>query len=259
MTEHVEVAINEIIRVGVWALRASNMKFAVADRAAPILAWAEAVEGRALETLRTKTSQLRGESPINCRCQVTPSHWKFDATGISLLEIGPVSVDLLTLAARNGTVGRVDIANAVDPVFLSGVVRIAAKRKIGIVAISSDDVLTLCGRPVSSILAYPGANKPVFVEDSLPRDGEIESAFAEWRWQQADKPISSTITLFSYVPRNDAPSRLRSSPGNDAESKFAYALSHGVRVPKSELDSLYELEVITWAPTSDRSRKQALF
>jgi hypothetical protein len=259
MTEHVEAAINEIIRVGVWSLRALDMKFAVADRAAPILAWAEAVEGGAIETLLTKTSQqLSGVSPAKWRSQITPHHWKFDAAGRSLLELGPIAADLLTLAARRGTVGRVDIVNAIDPVFLSGVIRIGAKRKIGIVAISSDDVLTLCGKPVSSIHSYPGANKPVFVEDSLPRNGEIDDAFAEWRQQRADTTIG-TITLFSYLPRNDAPVPLRSSIQNDAEAKFANALSHGVSVLKSELESLYELEVVTWAPTSDRSRGQALF
>jgi hypothetical protein len=257
MTGHVEAAINEIIRVGVWSLRAVNMKFAVADRAAPILAWAEAVEGGALEALRTKTSQLDGGSPDNWWRQITSSYWKFDATGKSLLEIGPVAVDLLTLAARNVNVGRVDIVNAIDPVFLSGVIRIGAKRNVGIVAFSSNSDLSLCGRPVSSIHAHPGANKPVFDEDNLPQDAELENAIVEWR--KASTRDTSAISLFSYLPRKGSPTTLRSSPENDAEAKFAYALSHGVQVLKSELASLYELEVITWAPTSDRSRGQALF
>jgi hypothetical protein len=258
MTESVEAATNEIARVAAWSLRALDMKFAVADRGAPIVAWAEAVEGGALETLRTKTSHL-GRSPDIWRQQISPCYWKFDATGRSLLEIGPVAIDLLTLAARNGNVGRVDIVNAVDPVFLSGVMRIGAKRKIGVVALSSNDDLTLCGRQVKSIHAYPKADRSVFDEDNLPQDGDIKDTIAEWRRQKAPASGTSTISLFSYLPRNDSAPTSPSSLQNDAEAKFKFALAHGVQVRKSELGNLYQLEVITWAPTSERSRKQALF
>jgi hypothetical protein len=258
MTESVEAATNEIARVAAWSLRALDMKFAVADRGAPIVAWAEAVEGGALETLRTKTSHL-GRSPDIWRQEISHCYWKFDATGRSLLEIGPVAIDLLTLAARNGNVGRVDIVNAVDPVFLSGAMRIGAKRKIGVVALSSNDDLTLCGRQVKSIHAYPVADRLVFDENNLPQNGDIKDAIAEWRRQKALARDTSTISLFSYLPRNDSTSTSPSSPQNDAEAKFKVALAHGVQVKKYELDNLYQLEVITWAPTSERSRGQALF
>ena len=51
MNGSVEVAVGEIVRVAGWSLRGLGMKFGVADRAAPIVAWAEAVEGGALETI----------------------------------------------------------------------------------------------------------------------------------------------------------------------------------------------------------------
>jgi hypothetical protein len=258
MTECMEAATNEIARVAAWSLRALNMKFAVAERGAPIVAWAEAVEGGALETLRTRTSHL-SQSRDNWRQQISPCYWKFDATGRSLLEIGPVAIDLLTLAARNGDVGRVDIVNAVDPVFLSGIVRIGSKRKIGVVALSSIGDLTLCGRPVESIHAYSAADRLVFDENNLPQDEAIKDAVAEWRRQKPLAGDTSTISLFSYLPRDGSTSKSFSSPQNDAEAKFKSAVAHGVQVKKSELDNLYQLEVITWAPTSERSRGQALF
>lgn len=258
MTQYVEAAINEIIRVAAWSLRALEMKFAVAERAAPIVAWTEAVEGDGLETLRIKTSRSRGGSSAKSRHNLNGSHWEFDATGKSLLEIGPIAIDLLTLAARTGSVGRVDIANLVDPVFLSGVIRIGAKRKIGIVALPSTGCLSLCGRSVSTIHAYPGVDQAVFDEGTtLPKAGEVESALLDWR--KAAARDTSTISLFSYLPRHHAPATAPLSPENDAEGKFRFALSHGIQVDKSALANLYELEVMTWAPTSERSRGQALF
>jgi hypothetical protein len=260
MTGEVETAIGEIVRVAAWSLRALDMKFGVAERAAPIVAWAEAVEGGALAALRTKTAQRSNRLPANWHRLVSPYFWRFDATGRSLLEIGPVAIDLLTLAARSGRVGRVDFTNALDLVFLSGVTRLGAKRKIGMIALAPMGTLTLCGRKVSSVHTYPGLDRPVFEENNFPEDGEIENAVLEWnRSEAANEGGESTFSLLSYPPRGLSMRRLQSSLENDAEAKYAFALSHGVQVRQSDLDYLYQLEVKTWAPTSERSRKQALY
>lgn len=260
MTNTVEVAVGEIVRVAAWGLRGLDIKFGVAERAAPIVAWAEAVEGCALEALRTKTSHLSSRPPANWLSQVSPTFWKVDATGRSLLEIGPVAIDLLTLAARTRRVGRVDFANAVDLRFLSGVARIGARRRLGIVALSSGRELTLCGKPVKSIHAFPGPYRSAFEENNLPQDKEIANAIAEWsRNNGPTERGEATFSLLSYEPLDLETRYVRSRSFDDAERKFAFAQSHGIQVRREDLAHLYQLEIRTWAPTSERSRKQALF
>jgi hypothetical protein len=260
VTDVVEAALTEIVRVGVWALRGLGMRFGVAERAAPIVAWAEAVEGGALKVLRENSTSLAGPRPAEWHAQVSEGTWRFDALGRSLLEIGPVAIDLLTLAARTGKVGQVDIVNANDPLFLSGVARIAAKRKIGIVAMSTGSDLTLCGVPVSTLHVFPGWHGPSFDEGGVPQNSAIDLAVAACREQL--KPnrggLSSMISILSYAPPDVGASFERSAPRFDAEARYALAESHGVRVERDDLAYWYQLEIRTWAPTSERSRTQAL-
>ena len=258
MTRSVEVAMGEIVRVAWWSLRALGMKFGVADRAAPIVAWTEAVEGRALETLRTQTSQLSPEPPTNWSRAVSPGFWRLDGTGRSLLEIGPVAIDLLTLAARTRQVGRVDFTNVVDLRFLSGLARIGARRQLGIVALSSGEKMTLCGKTVGSFHVFPGRHQAAFEENGLPRGRTVEAAFAEWHGMP-DKPDAPTFSLFSYRPDEHETRESWPASLDEAEGRFAFAHAHGVQVHPEDLAYLYQVEIKTWAPTSERSRKQALF
>jgi hypothetical protein len=260
VTDVVEVSVGEIARVGVWALRGLGMAFGVADRAAPIVGWAEAVEGHALKALRTATSLIDGH-PRGAAWygQVSEAAWTLDATGRSLLEVGPVAADLLTLAARTGHVGRVDVENVIDPVFLSGVVRIAARRQVGIVALSPGPHLTLCGIPVATLHAFPGRHGPMFEEGGIPQNSAIDRAVASCLEQlTVGQRAGTTISILSYAPSEisalpvSAPSRF------EADRKFALAQSQGVPVEREDLAHLYQLLIRTWAPTSERSRKQAL-
>lgn len=262
MTDVMEVAIGEISRVAAWALRGLGMAFGVADRAAPIVSWAESVEGGALKSLRVTTPLIDGVRPSSWHAQVADAVWRFDASGRSLLEVGPVAVDVLTLAARSGRVGRVDFVNVVDPVFLSGVARIAAKRQVGVFAISTAP-LTLCGIPVATLHAFPGPHGTMFDEVGVPRDSAIDSAIDRAMTACLDQPTQSerggvTISMLSYAPATVSASPAIAPSRFDGERKFALAQSRGVMVEREDLDHLYQLEVRTWAPTSERSRAQAL-
>jgi hypothetical protein len=259
VTDVVEIAVGEIRRVAAWALRGLGMPFGVADRAAPLVTWAEAVEGEALRALRLATPWLDGPKPATWHRQESAASWTFDATGRSLLELGPVAVDLLTLAARTGHVGQVDLRNVVDPVFLSGVARLAAKRGVGLVAVSPDIDLTLCGTPVASLWAFPGPQGPMFNElalrSALAQDLGIEDRLA--------RPASGgrgggTITILSYRPDETRAAGESVAPRFDAEARFAWAQAHGAPVAREDIAHLYGLEMRTWAPTSERSRTQAL-
>jgi hypothetical protein len=260
VSDIVEAAVSEIARVGVWALRGLGMSFGVADRAAPLVAWTEAVEGGALKVLRKNSASLADTRPGIWRSQLSETAWQFDALGRSLLEIGPVAMDLLTLVARTGQIGRVDIVNVNDLLFLSGVARIAAKRNIGVVAISTGSQITLCGVPVTTLHVFPGRQGPCFEDGGVPQNSAIATAVAACREQltpQADE-ADSMVSILSYAPSDVASACESSAPRFDAEGKYALALSHGVRVQREDLAHWYQLEIRTWAPTSDRSRTQAL-
>lgn len=260
MTDTMVAAVSEINRVAAWALRGLGMAFAVADRAATLVGWAEAVEGGALKALRMNTPLLdEGPRPEAWHSQVSEASWCIDASGRSLLEVGPVAIDVLTLAARTGHVGRVDFANVMDPVFLSGVMRIAAKRSVGVVALSSDPCLSLCGVPVTRLHAYRGPHGPAFDEGGVPQTDAIQHAIAACHGQL--KPGGQTAAAFSilsYSPAEAPASRTSASPRFDADCKHALAQSRGIPVERNDLTHLYQLEIRTWAPTSERSRKQAL-
>jgi hypothetical protein len=252
-----EVGATEVSRVAAWALRGLGMAFEVADRAAPLFGWTEAVEGRALGVLSDVTPMIDGPRPADWGSPLSDASWAFDGTGRSLLEIGPVAIDLLTLAARTGQIGRVDLSNVLDPVFLSGVMRIAAKRKVGVLALSTGPHLSLCGQPVTALHAFPGPHGPLFDEvgpSGIPAfDRVAEAALAQLAPSGSG---STTISLLSYMPTGTAPG---TAPSRfDAEGKFALARANGVQVERRGLAHLYELEVRTWAPTSERSRGQAL-
>lgn len=255
-----DASVGEINRVAAWALRGLGMAFAVADRAAPIVGWAEAVEGRALTALRVNTPLLdEGRGPDAWHSQVSEAAWTMDASRRSFLEVGPVAIDVLTLAARTGHIGRVDFVNVMDPVFLSGVLRIAARlRRVGVIALSAESDLTLCGAPVATLHAFPGSHGPVFGEYNMLQSDAIDRAVAACREQLTPSGrAGATFSILSYEPAN-APASLVTLSRFDAERKYAHAQSHGISVQRKDLLHLYDVEIRTWAPTSERSRGQAL-
>jgi hypothetical protein len=262
MNEHVEVAPAEIERVGTWALRGLGMPFGVADRAAPLLGWATAVEKGALRVLREQGQIIeRGSRSLPQRWQIGPQHWVIGSKGRSMLEMGPVSVDLLTFSARNMGVGRVDIIGTPDPIFMSAVCRLGAKRNLVIVAQSIGEGLILGGREVSAIGAYPRPpGSALFAEERNPSNALSESDLGGLLERQniGALDVKSMISLFAYAKN---PTREPTKPPIfpiDLEQKFAAAKSKGVSVDKRDLANLYDLEVRCWAPTSERSRRQAL-
>ena len=259
MTSVMDVGVSEVSRVALWALRGLGMAFGVADRAAPLVSWAEAVEGGALRRLREISPQIDGPRSDPRRSQVSDATWRFDMSGRSLLELGPPAIDLLTMAARTGKVGRVDLLNTLDPIFLSGLARIAARRGIGLVALSTAPQLSLCGQQVSRLHAFAGPKGPLFSDDAVGGAPEFDEAVAAW--ESEPSPAGSDgarLSLLAYAPDQQPMSDLVEPARFDAERKFAFAQAHGVKVERRDLEHLYELEIRTWAPTSDRSRTQAL-
>lgn len=257
MSGMIDTNVSECARVAAWSLRGLGMAFEIADRAAPLVGWAEAVEGGALRTIRQITPILDGRRPVKWRSRISDATWSFDASGRSVLELGPIAIDVLTMAARTGHIGRVDLHNVVDPIFLSGVVRLAARRGIGLIAISNGPLLSLCGAPTDTLHAYPGLRGPLFDTGSATGNAAVDDAVAAARAELAQTADGLTVALLSYTPA-DARIAGTDSPF-DAERKLVLAQARGIPVAREDLDHLYQLEIRTYAPTSERSRGQALF
>lgn len=64
--------------------------------------------------------------------------------------------------------------------------------------------------------------------------------------------ISISIGAAAALPDNEAMKRSVDYPG-----RVARAYREGLEIAAEDLEQLYALEKITWAPTSERSRKQA--
>lgn len=256
--QSVEVAVKEISRVGAWALRGLGMEYGVAQRASIFLAWAEAVEGNTIGQLVDYDLRVQeggvGKFSFNQRSQ---DHWQLRSSGRSLLEFGPPVIDMLTYAVRTFGRGRFDIFDVFDPVFLTGLCHMAAERGIGIIAISKNKDLSVGGVKTNAIQVRKDQNGTVLFSSVMrevpkalvaEKDWTVEAAFAEGK----------AISLYAYLLSADATSLPKSDFEYALEDRLADAYADGVMVTKEDKEQLYEFEVRTWAPTSDRSRSQAL-
>lgn len=247
-----EIAVDEIVRVGRWSLRGLGMAFGVTERACHLLAWAEAVEGGAIASLEHYDHLQMHGNVGNYRLERRDQQrWLLEAQNRSLMEVGPIAVDLLTYAARSFGAGRVDMIGINDPVFASGLCRLLALRGLAAWALSGGP-LSRGGEPVGRIHARPSpSGTTVFMpSDAIPKQLSGAAALGE------DAPArAGSLSLVAYAPSAlDAP-----GPGDVVlEEKLAHARTNGIPIPLSLLKAFYEYELRTWAPTSDRSRSQAL-
>jgi hypothetical protein len=256
--QSIEVAVKEISRVGAWALRGLGIEYGVAQRASVFLAWAEAVEGSTIGRLidydlRVKEGGV-GKFTSDRRSQ---DWWQLHSAGRSLLEFGPPVIDVLTYAARTLGRGRFDTFDVFDPVFLTSLCHMAAERGIGIIALSKNKDLSVGGVKTNAIQVRKDRNGAVLFS-SIVR--EIPKALVVGKgWAvEAVSAERNAISLYAYLLSEDVTSLPKSDFEHALEDKLANAYAHGVVVTKEDKEKLYEFEIRTWAPTSDRSRSQAL-
>lgn len=278
------VAVGELRREGVWALRALGFPFAVAERAVPLLLWTQAVHGSALAVLR------HGEQRIIESCALPPARreggpqpgWQLDAGGRCLLELGPVAIDLATWAAREHGAGRVVVQGGIGSVFADALQEPALLRGLGAVAVYVSGVHEFeAGRFAVAgwVAAHPSASGPVFLAGSLD-DGDghlldvlartpmaleqgaantLETDFAAVRAARARGTGLLVLLLLRCDAASPAPGAQSGLPITDFAARVAKANCDGVEVDTADYLHLYALEHRTWAPSSDRSRRQAAF
>jgi len=242
------VAYSELTRVLPWSLRALGYAFGTADRGAHLIATGAALNPAVLDEVRQA-----GQRPSHrFRYRKSNRLVTLDAAGISLLETGPVAMDGLAAHVDRSGWTLCRIAGATELSLLPAVLVGAMDYdlcSIGVVA--GDDTLAwhlaeagpggslYSGRGRESLAALLGGNREV---PELVEGAELT-------------PGSVLLLVGSGTPELRPSDHAAVRP----REKIHAAYGNGIPVSRQTLDSFYALEVLTWAPTSERSRAQAGF
>lgn len=245
------VSMSEIMRVAPWSLRALGHPFGVAERATRLVAWTQAALARGLDALRD------GDAALRESCARPPSvrdGRRVFAGGRNLLELGPVAVDLATRDARVEGTADVCVRDAIGAVFVPALAEIAGRRGL------------------DAVFLFRAAEGPAALEGER-RAGwvAVRSIDGQARYSAGDPnefrggaaPRAAAREIFeNAAPRlrilaGEAAAGVEGGSAMDYDARLARAYRRGLAVDEADLAHLYALERITWAPTSERSRKQA--
>lgn len=278
-------SLSEILRVGGWALRGVGYPFGVAERGVRLLAWTEAVGGGAVAGLRRhealiEVSQTAGRSR---HAGDAASGRTVDANGRHLLELGGPAIDLATIDARLGQGGHVAVQDTIGLALLPGLANLLAHRGLTALMLyrAAADEWMAADLPRSGWLAVGGGRKrarflcsddlkglPALIE-RLATGGQSTLTPALAASARRDVEAISTAAPLGHLgilalrdgsTAEAALTEIASLPDTreiDFAERFARALRDGVPMPAEDLAYLYDLEMRTWAPTSERSRAQA--
>lgn len=267
MTGLMEVATGEIWRTGNWSLRALGLRFGSAERVAAMLVSTECVVGGALSTLRRNEEAMKNGSgrPI-ARQQFGMDFWKLEGEGRTLLETGPVALDLLTYAVRRFGFGRVDLTGCLDPLFAVALAECAVRRNVGLLILFKETIQTQKAGRLGWLAAAPGEGAAVYLggAEGLPPAALLESlgdqvAAATKAWSADPARKSTGCVMLGFRSSRPLPAEISVAHAIDVDGRIKAGQRGGVMVEREDLDELYRMQRETWAPTSDRSRGQALF
>lgn len=239
------VAYSELTRVLPWSLRALGYKFGTADRGAHLAATAAAIHPTALDAMAAAVPRAERGSIV----QRTSEGLTIDATGVSLLEIGPAAVDHLAAHAAEAGHQSCTILGATEMALLPAIVIGAEAYGLGCLAVVSggawhfgyrdqDGCGLVTGEDAGDLRALLG--------------GALENPFLAQ--SRHDAPGVVRLLVGKTLQLADAP-----KGAVRPAALVRQAHRRGIVVSKTTLDAIYNLEVLTWAPTSERSRSQAGF
>ncbi|MCW3474740.1 hypothetical protein [Limobrevibacterium gyesilva] len=277
-------AFSEIIRVGGWSLRGIGYPFGIAERAIRILAWAEAVHGGTVRTLRVAETAIAEATtrPRLLRQRDSLAGWRLDGQGKHLMEAGPPAVDLLTSDAREHGFGHVVLANTIGSGLVAALADLAARRGLACFAAyraAEGDVLPDGVARAGWLIAVPASGGAVFALGAIEAgaDAVLQTIRSVWPMlseagerlihadvaQSLDGGAGSYIGLAALPADAGMADRLKAGDAGGSLTLVDYAqrLVEGYRsglvMDMADLLHLYALERLTWAPTSERSRSQA--
>lgn len=267
-------AISEITRVAWWGLRALGCPLGAVERMAKVLAFSEVLEGNCLAALRGReallTASFKADEPQFQRLDA--GYGVVDAAGRSFLDVGPRTVDVLTGIARAGTTVRMRVCGAADRLGWSGSCVLAAMRGVSVLGLRPANdgsarlewALYVAGptgiRRVGGVADGEAALRHAL--QRFVREGASFPAIPEALPRGEGRECGHAVDLIGFAPARMPELALDGHPDApvaDIGAALHDAYAHGIDVDAPDLKFLYELEMRTWAPSSERSRMQAGF
>ncbi|UZF95554.1 hypothetical protein [Bosea sp. NBC_00550] len=252
----------EIIRVGGWGLRGLGYPYGVAERAVPLVAWTEAAQGGAMRSLLDAEPEIAKSltAPAIGVTVLANGVKRLDAHGRHLIEVGPPAIDLLTVEARRGEKGDLQLVGWIGDKFVPALGSLLGKRKLtGIMGYSAevgeDTRWVLFSEELVTVLGSSDAS-PRRAESLLAATGlggdEIERIISA---HEGNRPASSygymTMTAWKSGALDQGASQ------DNLVARVDTAWRDGFETELDDIKYLYQLETRAWAPTSERSRSQA--
>jgi hypothetical protein len=275
-------SISEITRVGGWALRGLGYPFGVAERANRLLAWMQAVDGSALKSIRKLEANINASLRAEAvKITKVEADYHLDAAGRHILDIGLPVMDLATSDARHKGIGRAAVANVCGLNFVPALASLLALRKLDgliIYRAGSLDVLpnatprsgwisTSAANGLSSFRMGGLEDRPerfvneIFTRAMLSQGSPIAARTEAIKGDSNSNESLGFMSITAVERSTDQPSLVdpQVSAGReyDFDQRLAIAFRDGFSIDREDLDYLYQLEMRTWAPTSERSRSQA--
>jgi len=251
----IATAYSELTRVLPWSLRALGYSFPVSDRASHIITSAAAIDPSVLDRIGMLPRREGGDNHIGINVE---GGCDVDAMHRSILEIGPAFMDFMgaSVPAQGYICG--SISNVVQLEILPAVLLGALDYGLSCVAIAKH------GDCATWLLAMRIDGARHILQGSNPEDLESVLASADLQMCEAAshgfKAIGEdTCLLFGTRRAIDIPTELAATKLINADMALERAFKSGIPVEPETLKAIYELEKLTWAPTSERSRAQAGF
>ena len=273
-------SMSEIVRVGGWALRGAGFPFGVAERGTRLLAFTEAVHGGAVRDVCAHEAVIAGAAALKRigHLRRADGGWELDGGGHHLIEAGPPLADLATSDARLRGEGHARLSHVAGFIFVTALADLLARRGLtGLCIYGADAASRLPSGVARSGWTLFGrrGNRPVFATGAAdaPLMREVEKILDETNFGPAVLADLAKISapgegylavaalpsghetgnrLLAVLDRPEAAAALR-----DYADRVAASYRDGVPMEAQDLQDLYDLEIRTWAPTSERSRSQA--
>jgi hypothetical protein len=273
-------SMSEIVRVGGWALRGAGFPFGVAERGTRLLAFTEAVHGGAVRDVCAHEPMIARAAKLKsiAHARRADGGWEVDGGGRHLLEVGPPLADLATSDARFRGLGHARISHVAGFIFVTALADLLAQRCLTGLCVyraAEEDSLPQSMPRCGWILFGRRSDRPVFAaggaDDPLTRQAEsIVAETSIGRAVSADlaevsAPGGGYLAITAHRLAHPAGAKLLAlldrpegkAALKDYAGRVAQAYRNGVPMEPQDLQDLYDLEIRTWAPTSERSRSQA--
>ena len=242
-------AYSELTRVLPWALRALGYPFGVADRGSHIIATAAAFDPDVLDELAAGRQRISARATFEW---LDEQHIVVRGEGLSLIEVGPVTMDLAASALGSDGVINIRCNDVSDLSLLPAVLLVGAEYGLSAVAIGTNG-WSMLGWKNGAQMLINGKEQAV-LHSLLASTPRILAALST----QLARDTGDVYLIVSRE-RIDIPDLAGDYLAADVQQGVQRAHRQGLVISGETLTAIYALEKRTWAPSSERSRSQAGF